>query len=138
MNRCIVVLMGVWSLISTCGRSPESIINRQFAIDLKMIDHHVVLFNDYYYPNGDGETEIIIRLEKELPDSIIQRIKVSNGADDLPFPCDIDSFIPSFLKDSNQGVYFFERINPEHTYIDHILFVYDRTTNSIYYHLVLT
>lgn len=138
MNRCIVALMGVWSLISTCGRSPESIIKSQFSIDLKTIDHHVDLFNDYYYPNGDGETEIIIRLEKELPDSLIQHIKASSKACDLPFPCDIDSFIPSFLKESNQGVYFFDRINPEHTYFDHILFVYDRTTSIIYYHLVIT
>lgn len=138
MNRFFVLLMSVWTLVSTCGRTPETILYKQFGIVLSSYNYSVELFNDYICPNGDGQTELLIKIEGDFEDDIISNISQIDGIKRLPVPDSIKKFVPKVLQTANEGYYYYERIDPEHSILDHILFICSIDLGLIYYHELVT
>ena len=64
-------------MFSSCSRTPEQIISRNWGINVNKIEHRVDSFKDKWYPNGDGECEV--KMHIVLSDKDLEQL-VSQGA----------------------------------------------------------
>ena len=68
-TRFYISLSLLLFMFSSCSRTPEQILSRNWGINVNKIEHRVDSFKDKWYPNGDGECEVkmhIVLSNKDL------------------------------------------------------------------------
>ena len=117
-------------LLTSCSRTPESILSRAWGIDVRKLDHEVELFKDV---RKGSETTTEIRLKVALSEKDINKL-IAKGAHELPFVYSGDkAFIErlSGLEDISNGVYYSQSDGKS---IKSEYFLYDRDSQTLYYY----
>ena len=122
-------------LFTSCSRTPEAIISKVYSIDIRYQTHETLVFEDQWYPNGDGHTTI--KVECALTDNQLQSL-AEKGGHSLPIVVSDHkkSYIErlSGMKDASNGIYIYEEGDTE---LEFTLLMYDRNTNILFYYLAI-
>ena len=136
-TRFYISLSLLLFMFSSCSRTPEQILSRNWGINVNKIEHRVDSFKDKWYPNGDGECEV--KLHIVLSNKDLEQL-VSQGAQPLPIteePNLIDYLERlSGIKGASNGVYYYK---PEGSQapLEHTFLIYDKDSQTLFYHLSL-
>ena len=134
MKRFFPILLSCLCLMSSCSRTPESIVYWVWGLPVCLKEYHIEQFHDLQLPNGDVETEIKMRVD--LSEKDIDKL-IRKGAQPLPIP---DSFQDkdwieekSEMSELEHGVFYYEpgRMAPHECKI----LVYDKDSQMLYYYL---
>lgn len=130
----ILSLSGIYIYNTYIKRTPETIIKQVCDIKLSNFDYSVISFDEYWLPNGDGTTRIILKLHA-FTENEINYIK-SKKIKPLPLTTDQKRNIIAdniILKNVNstKGYYLYSEDAKDNR--NYLLLIFDLENNEIVY-----